>query len=70
MTTPRRSFMLHLMKDCPEAQEALRLWRIGEWTFEDAVLEIVKLLFLAREALQRKYDYIPLGIREAHQPPF
>jgi hypothetical protein len=66
---PRRSFTLHLIRNCPEAQEALRLWREGELTFEEAMMEVVKRLFLARETLQRKYDYIPPDLRAAHQPP-
>lgn len=53
----RRSFILHLVKNCPEAKEGLGAWREGELTFEEAMMEVAKSLFLAKEELQRRLDY-------------
>ena len=65
---PRRSFILHLLKNCPEAREGLSAWREGEATFEEAMMRTAHRLFMAREELQRKYDYIPSDLRAKHQP--
>lgn len=53
----RRSFILHLAKNCPEAREGLDAWREGELTFEEAMMEVVKSLFIAKQELQRRLDY-------------
>ena len=53
----RRSFILHLVKNCPEAREGLDAWREGDLTFEEAMMEAVKGLFLAQQELQRRLDY-------------
>lgn len=54
---PRRSFMLHLLKYCPEAKTGLDAWREGEVTFEQAMMMAAHRLFMANEELQRKLDY-------------
>jgi hypothetical protein len=69
MRTPTRSFTLHLLKNCPEAQDALEQWCKGNHTFEEAMMEVVLQLLLSKEELQRKYDHIPPEIRVNHQPP-
>ncbi len=69
MRKPTRSFIVHLLKNCPEAQPILGQWHEGELTFEEAMMEVVKRLLLDKQALQRRYDYIPTEIRDAHQPP-
>jgi hypothetical protein len=60
IANPRRSFILHLLKDCPEAREALAAWQEGEYTFEQAMMETVKELFLAKQEVQRQLDYRPV----------
>jgi hypothetical protein len=67
--TPTRSFTLDLIKNCPEARKALNAWRRGDMTFEQATMEVVKQLYLSRQDLQRRYDYIPPEIRATHRPP-
>jgi hypothetical protein len=69
MRAPTRYFTLSLVKNCPEARAALAQWQEGNWTFEQAMMEVVKQLYLAKGTLQQQYDYIPPGIRAAHQPP-
>ena len=64
----RRSFILHLTRNCPEAKEGLDAWQKGELTFEEAMMEVVKSLFIAKKKLQRRFDYIPPSIREQYQP--
>jgi hypothetical protein len=53
----RRSFILHLLKNCPEAREGLDGWREGELTFEEAMMKVAKSLFLANQELQRRLAY-------------
>ena len=64
-----RPFILHLTKSCPEARAGLAGWQSGELTFEEAMMEVVKSLFITKENLQRRLDYIPPSIREEHLPP-
>ena len=52
----RRSFILHLVKNCPEAKEGLDAWREGELTFDEAMMEVAKSLFLAQHELQHRLD--------------
>ena len=52
-----RSFILHLVKNCPEAEEGLQRWQNGDFTFEEAMMETVKHLFIANADLQRRLDY-------------
>lgn len=66
---PTRDFTLHLIRNCPEARDALALWQEGAFTFEQAMMEVVKRLYLSRQDLQRRYDYIPPAVRAAHRPP-
>jgi len=63
-----RSFILHLIHNCPEAKVALSAWQAGDLTFEEAMMEVVKCLFLAKQDLQRQYDYIPPHVRAIHKP--
>ena len=56
---PQRSFILHLLKNCPEASEALATWQKGDYTFEQAMMETVKELFLAKQEVERQRDYRP-----------
>lgn len=56
ITHPRRSFILHLLENCLEAREALIAWRDGEYTFEQAMMETAKELFLKKQEVQRKLD--------------
>lgn len=57
MRVPSRSFILHLVQNCPEARVGLDAWREGEMTFEQAMMETVKRLFLANQELKRQMDY-------------
>ena len=57
MTVPNRPFILQLVKNCPEARQGLDAWREGEMTFEQAMMETVKQLFLANQELKRQVDY-------------
>ena len=41
----------------PEANEGVDAWREGDLTFEEAMMEVVKSLSLAKEELQRRLDY-------------
>lgn len=52
-----RSFILHLIKNCPEAAVGLQRWQEGNFTFEEAMMETVKHLFIANADLQRRLDY-------------
>jgi len=63
----RRSFILHLVRNCPEAKEGLDAWQAGELTFEEAMMEVVKSLFLANEELQRRLDY---ALSSSRDEPF
>lgn len=51
---PTRSFILHRLKNCSEAHEGLRQWHEGEFTFEQAMMETVNRLLLAKEAAERQ----------------
>jgi len=42
---------------CPEAKPGLEGWQRGELTWEEAMMEVVKSLFLAKEETQRRLDY-------------
>jgi hypothetical protein len=57
MRAPTRAFILHLVRNCPEAGRGLDAWREGEMTFEQAMMETVKQLFLANQELKRQMDY-------------
>jgi hypothetical protein len=57
VTVPNRPFILHLVKNCPEARKGLDAWREGEMTFEQAMMEAVKQLSLANQELKRQVDY-------------
>ena len=50
MRAPSRVFTLSLIEDQPAAAEALRQWRSGYWTFEEALMEVVKRLWIAADA--------------------
>lgn len=63
MSAPRRSFILHRLENCPEAPEAIKQWRDGEWTFEEALISILNRVLLDRAELQRNHDYIPPQVR-------
>jgi len=52
-----RPFVLHLVRNCPEAKPGLAAWQQGELTWEEAMMEVVKSLFLAKEETQRRLDY-------------
>jgi hypothetical protein len=69
MYKPLRSSTLHLIQNCTEAKEALQQWHNGDWTFEDAMMDVVRQLYLANESLRRKYEYIPAHIRKTNLPP-
>lgn len=70
MQAPTRSFTLSQLVNRPEAREALGQWQKGNWTFEQATMEIITKLCCAKDTLQRQYDYIPPGIRATHSPPW
>jgi hypothetical protein len=57
---PRRSFILDLVKNCPEAKVGLDAWQEGKATFEEAMMTAVHWLFMTNEELQRKLDLRPL----------
>ncbi|MHB8107840.1 MAG: hypothetical protein ACYDH4_10505 [Candidatus Cryosericum sp.] len=52
-----RGFILNLMQSCPAADSSLTAWRRGELTFEEAMMTVVKDLFLANEELQRQITH-------------
>jgi len=52
-----RPFIRHLTKNCAEARPGLEAWQRGELTWEEAMMEVVKSLFLAKEESQRRLDY-------------
>jgi hypothetical protein len=62
-----RPFIMHLLQNQPEAVD-FDAWREGRMTFEEAVTNAAKMLFLSKQELQRKYDYIPAEIREKYKP--
>ena len=53
----RRSFILQLVRNCPEANVGVDAWREGDLTFEEAMMEVFKSLSLAKEEFQRRLDY-------------
>jgi len=53
----RRSFILQLVRNCPEANVGADARRKGDLTFEEAMMEVVQSLFLAKEELQRRLNY-------------
>lgn len=52
-----RPFIRHLTKNCAEAKAGLEAWERGELTCEEAMMEVVTSLFLAKEEIQRRLDY-------------
>jgi hypothetical protein len=41
----------HLVRKCPEATGGIDAWHEGDLTFEEAMMEAVKRLFLAKQEL-------------------
>lgn len=52
-----RPFILHLTRKCAEARPGLEAWQRGELTWQEAMMEVVKSLFVAKEESQRRLDY-------------
>lgn len=53
----RQSFICILRESAQKPVRGLDAWREGDLTFEEAMMEVVESLFLAKEELQRRLDY-------------
>jgi hypothetical protein len=64
--TRHRGGKVLLASSRPEAKEGQDAWREGNLSFEEAIMEVVKSLFLAKEETQHRLDHALSPSQENH----
>jgi len=64
MTNITRSFILHLIGDHPLARNIIKDWGKGQRTWEEAMMDVVKVFAVRLERLEHNISYLPKELQD------